>query len=98
VTLILLFFHVSFRWFTNYNKKLEISAYINEDQWSVYQQYDPALEPLKDFFEFCQSAQVIVHWELFKAQRALERLSAPFLKCMGISPVRIKEHVEWQLT
>ena len=43
------------------------SAYINEDQWSVYRPYEAALEPLKDFSEFCQSAQVIVHWELFEA-------------------------------
>jgi hypothetical protein len=76
-------FHVSFRWFTNYNKKQEISAYINEDQWSVYQQYDAALEPLKDFSEFCQSVQVIVHWELFEANQALEWLSAPFFEMYG---------------
>ena len=59
------------------------SAYINEDQWSVYRQYEAALEPLKDFSEFCQSVQVIVHWELFEANQALEWLSAPFFEMYG---------------
>ncbi len=59
------------------------SACINEDQGSVYRQYEAALEPLKDFSEFCQSSQVIVHWELFEAHCALERLSAPFFEIHG---------------
>lgn len=53
-------------------------AYIEDVQWSVYQQYECALGPLKDFSEFCQSAKVIVHWEIFEARRALERLDSKY--------------------
>ncbi len=59
------------------------SAYIDEDQLSVYQLYEAALEPLKDFSDFCQSSKVIVHWKLFEAHWALERLSAPFFEMYG---------------
>jgi len=53
-------------------------AYISADQWTVYHQYEAGLQPLKDFSQFCQSSQVIVHWELFESRWALEQLSAQF--------------------
>ena len=53
-------------------------AYFSNDQWCNYQQYEPALQPLKDFSQFCQSSKVIVQWELFEAHRALEDLSAQY--------------------
>lgn len=79
-------------------KKDFSGAYIDENQWSVYQQYEAALKPLKNFSEFCQSAQVIVHWELFEAQRALELLAAPFLLCTGIPLARIMALAGWLRT
>ena len=61
-------------------------AFINEDQWIVYHQYEAGMQPLKDFSQFCQSAQVIVHWELFEAHRAIEQLSAQFfVMCENVS-------------
>ena len=58
------------------------NAIILPHNWDFYQQYEGDMQPVRDMITFCQSAQVIVHEELFEARRLMELLSLPYLKCL----------------
>eukprot|EP00956_Cyclotella_meneghiniana_P030727 scaffold78248_cov106-Cyclotella_meneghiniana.AAC.1 len=49
-----------------------------ESDYLIYQQYECALGPLRQFLQFSQGAKVVVHLELFEARMAIERMSASF--------------------
>ena len=49
-----------------------------QQHWLIYQQYEGAAQAIRQYSEFIQSSQVIVHLELFEGRMAVERLSAPF--------------------
>ena len=51
---------------------------IDEDCWNMYAQYEGAMLPVKRYSKACQTADVIVHEELFWARGAIEELKAPF--------------------
>ena len=46
--------------------------------YELWQQYESALQPLKQYSEFSQSAKVIFHMELFEGKMAMERLGSSF--------------------
>lgn len=50
----------------------------SDREWRLYQQYESGCAALRQYSLFTQSAQVVVHMELFEAKVALERLSAKF--------------------
>ena len=51
---------------------------ITKENWEMYCQYEGAMLPVKRYSKACQTAQVIVHEELFWARSVIEELRAPF--------------------
>lgn len=50
----------------------------SDNDYAIYQQYESGIASLKHYTTFCQSANVVVHLELFHGRMALEKLSAPW--------------------
>ena len=70
------------------------NAIILSENWDFFQQYEGGMQPLRDMITWCQSAQVIVHEELFECRRVMELLSVPYFEMHdNISRKRGVEHV-----
>ena len=53
-------------------------AIILDDAWIFYQQYEGAMQPMRDFIDFCQTAKVCVHEVLIEMRRMAELLAEPY--------------------
>ena len=55
-------------------------AIVQQRAWEFYQQYEGAMQPVRDMLRWCQSERVIVHEELFETRRMLELMSLPYFR------------------
>jgi len=53
-------------------------AIILQRSWEFFQQYEGAMQPVRDIIRWCQSARVIFHEELFEERRMFELISSPY--------------------